>query len=1029
MEPEAGADLGETLAASEGGDELGETLMGSAPERARGSGGGALDRAAREPRRGDVFGRYVVLGRLGAGAMGVVLAAYDPELDRKVAIKLLKMSGGGSLAARERLQREAQALARLDHPNVVGVHDVGEHGGQPFVAMEFVAGQTLDEWLKAGQGARPWREVLLVFRAAGAGLRAAHEAALVHRDFKPENVMLGDDGRVRVMDFGISRVEVGEGEARADAEAGAEAGVDPGVDPGAARRGAEWTRSQLDGERLTRTGALMGTPAYMPPEQFAGQPADARSDQFSFCVALYEGLYGELPFAGETLGELVLAVTEGAVREAPARRSAPPWLRRVVVRGLAKDPDARWPSMAALLEALADDPVPRRRRRWAAAGALALVVGAVWGGARLVEPDPPRCQAHEAEEIVAEVWSADARASLETSFAATQLSYAEDTAARVGARLDAYAASWAAARTEACLAGERGEQSPALVDRRMICLDRGRAHLRGLVGELARADADTVERAVEAALELPRLERCADAEALMAELAPPEDPAVAARVRELDERLAAAKARADAGKWRESQAMVEAVLADAEPLDYAPLLVRARLQRADWLTNQGEYEAADAALEALTHEALALKMMPEAASAANSRLFVVGYALAKAEEGARLRPLALALTEAAEADGDRRARSQHLNAAGVMLASSGEVEAGRPLLEQALAQREAEVPVNRLAVAVSLNNLGGVVKFAGELERAGAYYGRALDIKRELLGDGHPKVASTLYNLGFVAYDLGELDEARAHYEEARQIWTAANGSDFVDVGLCWNNLGLVAKDEGKLEEARASFEEARRIWTEAVGPEHPDVASAINNLGLVALLEGRIEDAQIEFQEARRIWAAAYGEDSLDVARTDYNLGEVAAARGDYAEAEALFGRALATRERELGPGHTEVSDTLVGLALAVQGRGEAEAEGREARFGRAQALIERGLALRVAAFGPEHVTVANVHFDLCSILLGQAGSAGSEQRRALAERAAAACGTARTLWQRARGPEDASVARAEEGIERAEALLAELE
>ncbi|MCA9715618.1 MAG: serine/threonine protein kinase, partial [Myxococcales bacterium] len=246
-----------------------------------------VDRASRGAAlaRGDVVGRYVVLSTLGAGAMGVVYAAHDPELDRKVALKLLSPGAArdraaSSIEARTRLVREAQALAKLSHPNVIAVHDVGEHDGGVWLAMEFVEGVTLTEWLARRRG---WREVLEVLRAAGRGLAAAHEAKLLHRDFKPDNVMVGRDGRTRVMDLGLARVIEGADEETLELSVSDALGDDARADSAALTT------------TVTRAGALLGTPSYMSPEQFKGQGADTRSDVFSFCVTLWEALYGERP--------------------------------------------------------------------------------------------------------------------------------------------------------------------------------------------------------------------------------------------------------------------------------------------------------------------------------------------------------------------------------------------------------------------------------------------------------------------------------------------------------------------------------------------------------------------------------------------------------------------------------------------------------------------------------------------------------------------------------------------------------------
>jgi formylglycine-generating enzyme required for sulfatase activity len=302
------------------------------------------------------LGRYLIIERVGSGAMGVVYGAYDPELDRKIALKLLKGGpAGNDETARPRLLREAKAMARLSHPNVIAVHDVGVFDGQVFLAMEFLGGGTLRSWLDARR--RGLRELLGVFVAAGRGLMAAHAAGLVHRDFKPENVLLDREGRPRVVDFGLAR----EAKDRPEHV--------PAPPPVTATSG---TRL----ETLTRNGTWLGTPAYMAPEQFMGEPTDERTDQFSFCVALYEALYGERPFASESVFRLLHDVSEGRLLPVPEDREVPAWIRRAVLRGLKADPAARWPSMAALIAALEDDPAVRRRV-WLLAGAAVVVLVAV----------------------------------------------------------------------------------------------------------------------------------------------------------------------------------------------------------------------------------------------------------------------------------------------------------------------------------------------------------------------------------------------------------------------------------------------------------------------------------------------------------------------------------------------------------------------------------------------------------------------------------------------------------------------------
>jgi len=264
---------------------------------------------------GQLVDRYVVLHRVGEGGMGVVYAAYDPQLDRKVAIKILRPDVA-STAPQQRLLREAQAMARVSHPNVMRVYDVGTVGGLVFMAMELVEGKTLGELLHT---TRPgWRECLRLYLAAGRGLAAAHAAGLVHRDFKPGNVLVGPDGSVRVIDFGV---------ARPDKESGPRV---PEV-PVALR---ESSGPIAIDSQLTLAGALVGTPHYMSPEQLFGEPADARSDQFSFCVAVYQALFGVRPYPGEELAQRRNAIARGRIDDPPPGSPVPSRVRRALLRGL-----------------------------------------------------------------------------------------------------------------------------------------------------------------------------------------------------------------------------------------------------------------------------------------------------------------------------------------------------------------------------------------------------------------------------------------------------------------------------------------------------------------------------------------------------------------------------------------------------------------------------------------------------------------------------------------------------------------------
>jgi len=329
-------------------------------------------------RYGTKIGGFVVTGELGAGGMGVVYAAHDPELDRRVALKVLRAAAATD-EERMRMLREGQAMARVTHPNVITVYEVGVEGSLVFLAQELLDAGTLGKWLEKRRRSQP--EIIDKFIAAGRGLAAAHKAGLVHRDFKPDNVLLGKDGRVRVSDFGLARA------------------LGPGEDDLPAATRANMARAQLELSRspmspLTRTGAVLGTPMFMAPEQHNGERADERSDQFAFSVALYRALYGAWPFEGKTAVALADAVIAGRLQKPPSGAKVPAWLRKIVVRGLATDPAARYPSMDAMLAELAKAPANKLRKIVVPVVAIALVGGAVVGGYALRTRDDERQQTH-----------------------------------------------------------------------------------------------------------------------------------------------------------------------------------------------------------------------------------------------------------------------------------------------------------------------------------------------------------------------------------------------------------------------------------------------------------------------------------------------------------------------------------------------------------------------------------------------------------------------------------------------------------
>jgi hypothetical protein len=425
--------------------------------------------------RGAVIGRFVVLGLIGTGGMGAVYTAYDPELDRNVALKLLHREARTVDNARAQILAEAQAMARISHPGVIAIYEVGTFRDRVFAAMELVEGTTLRAWLR--ERPRDWREIVAALLLAGEGLAAAHAAGVVHRDFKPENVLLGRDGRVKVSDFGLSNLSP------------------------------------------TGDGSAAGTPGYLPVEALRGGGVDHRGDQFGFCVTLYEALHGRRPFTARAPDDLVAEVRRGPSFDRRAR-GVPRRLNQILRRGLALAPDDRYASMRELLGELGRTTSRRRARR-----ATAVVIAVACGATAILIAGRPGPQSSACAGVHAElagVWDRARRETVRSAFLKLATPSAEAAFARVGGVLERYAADWTAIRTDACEATKvRHTQPAALFDLRIACLDRARIQLRALVDALSAADADAVRNASSAASALPALEACSDSEALREIVSPP----------------------------------------------------------------------------------------------------------------------------------------------------------------------------------------------------------------------------------------------------------------------------------------------------------------------------------------------------------------------------------------------------------------------------------------------------------------------------------------------------------------------------
>jgi tetratricopeptide (TPR) repeat protein len=871
---------------------------------------------------GTIIGRYHVLERVGAGGMGTVHAAYDPDLDRKVAIKLLHeeaFDAGGRTDGRAMLLREAQAMARLSHPNVVAVHDVGVHEGAVFLAMEFVHGRTVAEWI--AERARSWREVLAVFVAAGRGLAAAHDAGLVHRDFKPTNVLVSSDGTVKVADFGLARTH-------------GEAAIERGPTSRSAAVEAVIASSSAHSVSPTQTGAVMGWGGYMAPEQHLGLPIDARCDQFSFCVALYEALYGRRPFTASQPSALAVEVVGGVVEPAPAGSNVPAWLRELILRGLEPDPDRRFASMSALLAALSRDPNAARRRTLGIVAAVSLVGAGVFGISRLVAVEPP-CS--NTASHLAGVWDDDARERVRTGLFATNVGFAQSTWERVEPGLDAWAEAWIASRTDACAATQiRGEQSEALMDLRMECLDGRLLSLRALVGMLARADVTTLQNAVAAVADLPTLSACDDAHALREAEPRPEDPAMLAELEVLDGLIADAEQSGRVGKYRDALALAREVVTRAEPLGFAPTTARALKRRGSLEHTSGADAEAEETLQAAFFLAVRHRLDDIAASSATELVTVVGEVLQRPAEGRRWAAHASAHADAV-GEPLLTAAIQHA-LAGVAL-REGAFDEARALATAALELRERELGEEQQSVLASLNMLGLIAMDSGAHDEAQAVFERELAIAERSLGPDHPELAKPINNLANLAWRQGKYDEARAAFERALVLQRDALGPEHRNVAQLENNIAAVAMSVGDLDEAERRFERALAIWRKALGDDHPQVADALNNLAVVEAARGDLEAARDYDERALAIRERTMPADHPGLAQNYANLGTDLFRLGRVDEARALHEKALAIYEAKLQPGSDDIALVSTALANDLLAQGDPDA---------ALVLAERAFEIR---------------------------------------------------------------------------------
>jgi len=615
--------------------------------------------------------------------------------------------------------------------------------------------------------------------------------------------------------------------------------------------------------RLTRTGAMMGTPAYMAPEQFLGTAIDARSDQFSFCISLYEALYRERPFEGTTMSTLTSNVVHGNVRPPPAGSKVPLWVRKVLLRGLSSRPRDRFQSMEALIEAFGNDPNIQRRKLAAAAGGVIMAGVVALGGWKLLGGQNQVCSGGPAK--LAGIWdlpkageAEPARhAQIRKAFMATGKSYAPDVFATVSRALTTYAQNWAGMYKQTCEATDlRHEQSAEVMDLRMECLHERLGGVQALTNVFSEATGEVVEKAVTAANSLDTLDRCADVPLLRAVVKPPTDPKKKTSVAVLRGKFADAKARFDAGNWAEMLRKADRLVEEARGLAYQPLLAEGLALTGLMRMKMNDPHPAEAALTEAFWVADSSRHDEVRAEAAANLVFVVGYLEERFEDSRRWATAAESVLQ--RMGGHDLLRAWLLNDHGAVLHLEGEKEAALRLNMQSLDLKKRVLGNSHPDVSISEGNLAIALLALRRYQDALTHIDNAVAIAKETLGAGHPDLALHLFNRGEILRALARPREARAAYEGARAIWERELAADNNYLSYALTGIGQTYLAEAEPNRALAPLEHAFKIGQSA----DPDSLSrAETTFALARALWGARRDrgrARALAEEARAAYAKA---------------------------------------------------------------------------------------------------------------------------------------------------------------------------
>jgi tetratricopeptide (TPR) repeat protein len=789
------------------------------------------------------IGRYKVVDTLGSGGMGTVYSAFDPQLQRKVALKVHHPLRNNDGRTQQRMILEARTLAKLDHPNIVKVHDSMLENEQVIVVMELLDGDTLERWQE--HETHDWREIVDVYAEAGEGLAAAHGVGVVHRDFKPSNVIIGKDGRVRVVDFGLARLF----ETHVDSDLG-HTGASPG---------------------LTAAGDFVGTLAYASPEQLASRSVMAASDQFSFCVALHTAVEGVAPFDGLDKVARAASIERGDPLRARNRR-VPAWLRALIRRGLSANHDERFASMEVVVHEL------RRARGWRRwrlpVIAAATVSVAVAATAALSANHLESCDGGAA--LAERAWNAGLRERVGGAIDGVGTSYAVEVRDRALRTLDRYAIDWRGAHRAVCLAHQHGETSALLLDRQMACLSRRLGDLRAAVGVLASVDTSALAQVMDVASEIPSAAPCLDVELVQRDVAPPATLEMRAQIDGLRAQISSAEALARAGRTEAALAKLSTVRTMADATPYTPIRVDVALTEGRILLAQGEDERAIVALAVARDGAFEQLMLSVAVEASARIIYAEG---ARSPRLDRLQgELATLLPLSAGLHGDTFVRPLLLNNVGTVYLAAGRRSDAASFFELAKAEIRRHGSGNLELANVDLN----LSMITSDTPKREALARGVWESFRDTLGEQHLSTLDALNAYAMYVADpavaLEAVSRARASYERFHPTARREIAKAFARGAVLAAELGDLAQSNGLYRSAIAGMEgdsDADVVVRHAlcVGElalQTGDPAGARNVLRSV--VDGRLHSSNW--------WERA------DALRAEVGLGLAAAALGDDASA-----------------------------------------------------------------------------------------------------------------------------------------------